>query len=78
MTLFRNRCKLFFMELVSSLCFGQVTPPEQELVHLLLNIVFVEQHEQHGTKEFTYSEKAKIDSVPVIRSFLLQLLLEYK
>ena len=30
------------------------------------------------TKEFTYSKHVKKDCVPVIRSFLLQLLLEYK
>ena len=78
MTQFRNQCKLFFMELVSSLCFGQATPPEPELIKHLLNIVFVEKEDKLETKEFTYSKNAKKDRVPVIRSFLLQLLLEYK
>ena len=78
MTQFRNQCKLFFMEIVSYLCFGQATPPEPKLIELLLNIVFVEQDDKFETKEFTYSKNVKKDRVPVIRSFLLQLLLEYK
>ena len=78
MTQFRSQCKLFFMELVSSLCFGQATPPEPELVKHLLNIVFVEKEDKLQTKDFTYSKHVKKDRVPVIRSFLLQLLLEYK
>ena len=78
MTQFRNQCKLFFLELVSCLCFGQSTPPEPELIKHLLNIVFVELGDKLETKQFTYSKNVKKDRVPVIRSFLLQLLLEYK
>ena len=63
------------MAVVSSLCFGQTTPPEPELITELLNIVITEKNK---TKEFTYSEEEKTDEVPVIRSFLLQLLLEHK
>ena len=68
-------CKSYFMEVVSSLCFGQMSPPEPALIKELLNVVFTE---QDTTKDFTYSDKEKIDKVPVIRSFLLQLLLEHK
>ncbi|XP_019853235.1 PREDICTED: E3 ubiquitin-protein ligase RNF213-like [Amphimedon queenslandica] len=70
----RECCKSYFMEVVSSLCFGQATPPEPDLISELLNIVITEQNK---TKEFTYSEEEKADKVPVIRSFLLQLLLEH-
>ena len=63
------------MEVVSSLCFGQTTPPEPELIEKLLEIVFTEKDE---TKELSYSDKERTDKVPVIRSFLLQLLLEHK
>lgn len=68
------------MEVVSSLCFGQLTPPEPALIKELLNVVFTESEKDKvaGTKDFTYSEKEKTDKVPVIRSFLLQLLLEHK
>ena len=63
------------MEVVSSLCFGQTTPPEPQLIEELLKVVFTEKDE---TKELTYSDKEETDAVPVIRSFLLQLLLEHK
>ena len=63
------------MEVVSSLCFGQIEPPDSQLIEELLKVVFTEKDE---TKEFTYSDKEKTDKVPVIRSFLLQLLLEHK
>ena len=71
----RKSCKSYFMEVVSSLCFGQMSPPEPALIKELLNVVFTE---QDTTKDFTYSDKEKTDKVPVIRSFLLQLLLEHK
>ena len=71
----RGYCKTFFMEVVSSLCFGQTTPPEPQLIEELLKVVFTEKDE---TKELSYSDKEKTDAVPVIRSFLLQLLLEHK
>ena len=63
------------MEVVSSLCFGQPNPPEPALIKELLTVVFTEQDK---TKDFSYSDKEKVDKVPVIRSFLLQLLLEHK
>ena len=62
------------MELVSTLCFGGSAAPEPELIKMLLDTVFTEKQE---TKEFSYKE-VKSDQVPVIRSFLLQLLLEHK
>ena len=71
----RECCKSYFMEVVSSLCFGQPTPPESDLISELLRIVITDQNK---TKEFTYSEEEKADEIPVIRSFLLQLLLEHK
>ena len=65
------------MEVVSTLCFGQSTPPEEELVKELLKLVVTNDDK---TREFSYSEKVDkgIDKVPVIRSFLLQLLMEHK
>ncbi len=64
------------MEVVSTLCFGQSTPPEEELVKELLKLVVTNDDK---TKVFSYSENMdKVDQVPVIRSFLLQLLMEHK
>ena len=72
----RQSCKSFFMETVSSLCFGQPILPDHDLIDNLLNVVFTEQLD--NTKEFSYKSEEKADEVPVIRSFLLQLLLEHK
>ena len=70
------------MELVSTLCFGGQEPPEEELIRSLIDTVFTERQEMEseelpGTREFSY-RRAKRDKIPVIRSFLLQLLLEHK
>ena len=62
------------MELVSTLCFGHSDLPEEKLIKRLLSIVFTAK----STKDFTYSDKAAADKLPVIRSFLLQLLLEHE
>lgn len=63
------------MELVSTLCFGQHDLPEPKLIEQLMNIVF---ESDNSTKDFTYSKKTESDKQPVIRSFLLQLLLEHE
>lgn len=70
---FHKQTKSFFLELVSSLCFSHDTPPEPELMRLLLDIVFDEKKE---TEKLTCSSMTERDTVPVIRVFLLQLLLE--
>ena len=55
------------MEVVSSLSFGQSNPPESALIEKLVTL-FTEQRQ--------IKEKPK--EIPVMRSFLLQLLLEHK
>lgn len=74
-------CDDFLIEVVSNLCFGQQTAPEDELIEMLLNLVFTWTEEKSGsriaTSELTlYGQKQ--DETPVIRSFLLQLLLGQK
>ena len=49
-------------------------PPEPDLIMMLMNIVFAEK----STKMLTPFKNEKADSVPVIRSYLLQLLLEFR
>ena len=79
LTSIRNSCRAFFMELVSTLCFGTHSAPEPSLIEMLINTVFTERQETEvGTREFSPYHEAKSDKVPVIRSFLLQLLLEHK
>jgi hypothetical protein len=81
----RKSCTNFFIEVVCGLCFGQSNPPDDDLVLMLLDIVFTKQGEEvkegdmwrHGTRDFTPFKDAHGDENPIIRSFLLQLLLEH-
>ena len=84
----RKSCTTFFIEVVSGLCFGQSSVPEDELVIMLLDIVFTEQREveeggegeggKRGTRNLTPFKDDAGDKQPVVRSFLLQLLLEHE
>ena len=84
----RKSCTKFFMEVVSGLCFRQSSAPEDQLVVMLFDIVFTEQREvdeggegergRHGTRDLTPFSSSPADKQPVIRSFLLQLLLQHE
>lgn len=69
-------CKEFFMELVSDLCFKSQGTPEPALIKLLFDIIFIENDD--CTQELTPYNDDKFDTIPTIRSFLLQLLLEHR
>ena len=70
------------MELVSSLCFGGHEVPEPALIAMLMNTIFTEgqkgQSTELGTRELSPYSDSKPDEIPMIRSVLLQLLLEQK
>ena len=78
----------FFIEVVSGLCFGQSSAPEDQLVTMLLDIVFTKQREEtngeeseggkQGTRNLTPFKDEVGDKQPIVRSFLLQLLLEHE
>ena len=73
---YKERCNMFFMELVSSLCFEGDTPPEPETVQRLLEYVIRQpeaETDRRQTKPMTILRC--IDPTPVVRSLLLQLLL---
>ena len=67
------------MEVVSNLCFGGHKPPEPDLIKMLMDTVFTEKSEsmEVETRDIT-PYQVDPDDVPVVRSFLLQLLLEHK
>lgn len=69
----KKGCNEFFMELVSTLCFGGEVAPESQLIKMLLDTIFAE-----STKELTPYKEVKVDKIPTIRSFLLQLLMEHR
>ncbi len=72
------------MEVVSSLCFGCHEAPTLGLTKMLMDTIFTEKPEEEEreggihTSALTYAQTRGRDVVPVIRSFLLQLLLEHK
>ena len=67
------------MEVVSNLSFGGHKPPEADLIKMLMSTIFAEKKQDASlsTRDMTPYE-ADPDHVPVVRSFLLQLLLEHK
>ena len=70
-------CHTFFIELVSQLCFGHELP-NQDLVRLLFDTVFKSRLSEGLSLTRQLSYKEEDDSVPVIRSSLLQLLLKHR
>ena len=72
-----ENCITFYTDVISSLCFGPASVPEDELVEKLLGTVFTtsETSDSTETSDLTPFMRSSRDDVPVIRSFLLQLLL---
>ena len=71
---FRNRCKSFFMELISLYCFGEQLP-NPDLVQKFISYVI---KDENRTEDLTPFDEQGIDVTPVIRSFILQQLLQIK
>ncbi|XP_029401802.1 E3 ubiquitin-protein ligase RNF213 isoform X2 [Mus pahari] len=81
---FRHMCNSFFVDLVSTMCFKDNTPPEKSVIDTLLSLLFVQKellrdasqkHCEH-TKSLSPFDDV-VDKTPVIRSVLLKLLLKY-
>ncbi|KAJ8315842.1 hypothetical protein KUTeg_007992 [Tegillarca granosa] len=76
---YKSRCNSFFMEVVSQLCFAEETPPSEQVVDRLLQYITYETRKGDKvvkvvSKELTIFDDC-IDATPVVRSFLLQLLM---
>uniref|UniRef100_G1U8H8 RING-type domain-containing protein n=1 Tax=Oryctolagus cuniculus TaxID=9986 RepID=G1U8H8_RABIT len=81
---FRQLCNSFFVDLVSSMCFRDDSPPHRDVVQGLLSLLFVQKEllrrEPQGPREHTKSLSPfndVVDKTPVIRSVVLKLLLKY-
>lgn len=72
----KRNCRVYFMEIVSSLCFKGQAAPEPDLVKILLDMVFMEKGEVHTQELIPYKDDTS--AVSTVRSFLLQLLLEHR
>ena len=82
-TEYRRVSTAFFMELVSVHSFSSAAsrPPEERLVHMLMELVVQRKLpllDCLSTRPFSPFEVDTIDPRPVVRSFLLQLLLKYR
>ncbi|XP_023555015.1 E3 ubiquitin-protein ligase RNF213 [Octodon degus] len=82
--LFRRMCNSFFVDLVSTMCFKDNTPPEKNVIDSLLSLLFIQKgilrepaqrHREH-TKSLSPFDDI-VDKTPVIRSVVLKLLLKY-
>ena len=67
---FTHHCNNYFMAVVSTLCFGGRSPPEPDLISMLMEVM--------TEKRGVISPVGKLNEVPVVSSSLLQLLLEHK
>ncbi|XP_030005629.1 E3 ubiquitin-protein ligase rnf213-alpha-like [Sphaeramia orbicularis] len=76
----RKRRNAFFVDLVSTVCFKDNTPPCPAVVRQLLSFVMVEtspsENQQTRTKELSPFDDS-LDTNPVVRSVLVKLLLKY-
>ncbi|XP_052062754.1 E3 ubiquitin-protein ligase rnf213-alpha-like isoform X2 [Mytilus californianus] len=76
---YRRRCNSFFMEVVSQLCFADGTPPSKEVIDKLLSYITGQSKTKKSgrvlSKELTIFDDT-IDPTPVVRSFLLQQLMQ--
>ncbi|XP_076693046.2 E3 ubiquitin-protein ligase RNF213-like [Callospermophilus lateralis] len=81
---FRQMCNSFFMDLVSTMCFKDSTPPQKSVIDELLSLLFVRkellrdapQRYREHTKSLSPFDDA-VDKTPVVRSVVLKLLLKY-
>ncbi|XP_067860144.1 E3 ubiquitin-protein ligase rnf213-alpha-like isoform X2 [Heptranchias perlo] len=77
---FRQRCNMFFMEVVSRFCFSEDSPPCDEVITLLLSLLIAvrksPEGDQYQTRTLTPFSEC-VDKSPVIRSVLLKLMLHY-
>ncbi|KAM4843304.1 E3 ubiquitin-protein ligase RNF213 [Thomomys bottae] len=81
---FRHLCNCFFVDVVSTMCFKDGSPPEKKVVSSLLSLLFVQkwlpQSAPRGQQEHTKCLSPfndVVDKTPVTRSVVLKLLLKY-
>ncbi|XP_061567180.1 E3 ubiquitin-protein ligase rnf213-alpha-like [Cololabis saira] len=81
---FRKQCNAFFIDLVSTVCFKDNSPPSPAVIHDLLSFLMVEANAapliggnpQTLTKVLSPFDDS-VDRNPVVRSVVLKLLLKY-
>ena len=75
---FISCCEKFFIDLITNFCFEQTydsEDPDSAMIDFLIDCVFTK---EAYTKSLTPFSERGDDTVPVIRSYLLQLLISLK
>lgn len=81
---FRHMCNSFFVDLVSTMCFKDDTPPQESVIDSLLSLLFIQKellrdasqkHREHTKSLSPFGDV--VDKTPVTRSVVLKLLLKY-
>ncbi|XP_018560281.2 LOW QUALITY PROTEIN: E3 ubiquitin-protein ligase rnf213-alpha-like [Lates calcarifer] len=74
---FRQRCNGFFIDMLTTVCFKDNTPPTQGVINHLLSYMRVEtEDKQIHTKDLSPFDESP-DNNPVVRSVILKLLLKF-
>ncbi|XP_073332592.1 E3 ubiquitin-protein ligase rnf213-alpha-like [Pagrus major] len=74
---FRQSCNGFFIDLLSTVCFKDNTPPASGVIKHLLSYLSIEtENEQIHTKDLSPFDESP-DKNPVVRSVILKLLLKF-
>ncbi|XP_069008985.1 E3 ubiquitin-protein ligase rnf213-alpha-like, partial [Embiotoca jacksoni] len=74
---FRRCCNSFFIDLLSTVCFKDNTPPDRGVItHLLSYLIIETEHEQIHTKDLSPFDESP-DNNPVVRSVILKLILKF-
>ncbi|GAA6104753.1 E3 ubiquitin-protein ligase rnf213-alpha-like isoform X4 [Tachysurus ichikawai] len=81
---FRQRCNAFFIEVVSTVCFKDNSPPSRAVILQLLSFLMVEAKPDSLSQAHCHSHTKAlspfnecVDRNPIIRSMVLKLLLKY-
>ncbi|XP_074854696.1 E3 ubiquitin-protein ligase rnf213-alpha-like [Carettochelys insculpta] len=83
---FRRKCNSFFVEFVSSYCFGDKIPPSAEIIEQLIKFVACKpSNPEHQEARKVYKPTSELspfeecmDPSPTVRSSLLKMLLRYR
>uniref|UniRef100_A0A8D3BWR0 RING-type E3 ubiquitin transferase n=1 Tax=Scophthalmus maximus TaxID=52904 RepID=A0A8D3BWR0_SCOMX len=74
---FSLQCNAFFIDLVSTVCFKDNSPPCSAVILNLLSFLMVEANAQHILTKVLSPFDDSVDKNPVVRSVVLKLLLQY-
>ncbi|XP_077981926.1 E3 ubiquitin-protein ligase rnf213-alpha-like [Glandiceps talaboti] len=73
--MYRRRCNMFFLDMVSTFYLKADSKPEEGVIRKLFG--YIKAEEGSTTGNISFLEGSDVDATPVVRSFLLRLVLQY-